>query len=228
MISVIIPTLNSEQSLGPTLAALVPAVVDGLVKEVIIADGGSQDETARIAEVAGARFLSCPQGRGQQLAAGAQAARAPWLLFLHSDTCLATDWHREAAQFMEQVSQSGRPRAAAFRFRLDDFGFRPRFLEAMVQLRCLIFALPYGDQGLLIPKSLYETLGGFRPLPLMEDVDFVRRLGRRRLSLLRTAAVTDARRFREEGYFRRSARNLTCLLLYALHVPPHRLVRLYG
>jgi len=88
--------------------------------------------------------------------------------------------------------------------------------------------VPYGDQGLLMPKSLYEEIGGYRPLPLMEDVDIVRRLGRRRLHLLRAKAFTSAERFRREGYLRRSARNLLCLALYSLGVPAPVLQRLYG
>jgi hypothetical protein len=88
--------------------------------------------------------------------------------------------------------------------------------------------MPYGDQGLLISKRLYDRIGGFRPLTLMEDVDLVRRLGRRRIHLLRSRAVTSARRYRAEGYFRRMLRNLTCLSLYYLRVPTSVLTRLYG
>ena len=94
--------------------------------------------------------------------------------------------------------------------------------------RCRLLALPYGDQGLLIPRGLYEALGGFRPLPLMEDVDLVRRIGRRRLALLPVAAVTSAARYRRAGYGPRVLRNLACLSLYGLGVPPRVIARLYG
>ena len=229
MISVIIPTLNAESSLTDTLAALVPAAVDGLIREVIVADGGSQDRTAAIADAAGAHFVSVSGGRGHQLAGGAARARFPWLLFLHADTALAPGWEREASLFMERVDTGAQPpAAAAFRFALDDAGAKPRALERLVALRCAALRIPYGDQGLLIPKRLYDEIGGYRPLPLMEDVDLVRRLGRRRLTMLRARAVTSAERFRRDGYVRRSARNLFCLTLYTLRVPTHVISRIYG
>jgi len=229
MITVVIPTLNAETTLGPTLAALVPAAVDGLIREVIVVDGGSTDRTAEIVDHAGATLLTGSKGRGQQLAAGAKQARFPWLLFLHADTVLAPDWERDAGTFMGRIDSGERPPAgAAFRFTLDDEGARPRLLEWLVALRCRMLRLPYGDQGLLIPKRLYDEVGGYRPLALMEDVDLVRRLGRRRTVMLRSRAVTSAERFRRQGYVRRSARNLLCLTLYSLRVPAHVIRRIYG
>lgn len=229
MISVVIPTLNAEAGLTSTLAALVPATVQGVVREVIIADGGSGDATQEIADIAGATFLRAAKGRGSQLAAGAEAARADWFLFLHADTVLQPGWEQEVAAFVEQVDQGERPpAAAAFSFALDDRGARPRFLEVIVALRCAVFRLPYGDQGLLISRRFYASLGGYKPLPVMEDVDLVRRLGRGRLVMMRARAVTSALRYKREGYFPRMARNLACLSLYFLRVPPKTILRLYG
>jgi hypothetical protein len=91
-----------------------------------------------------------------------------------------------------------------------------------------VLALPYGDQGLLIHRSLYDRVGGYRPLPLMEDVDMVRRLGRRRVTVLDASAITSARRWRQDGWLRRSARNLLCLALFYAGVPAERIARLYG
>ncbi len=228
MISVIIPTLDAQDRLTPTLAALVPAAVDGLVREVIVVDGGSTDQTGAIAEDAGATFLVRTGGRGYQLEAAARRAKFPWLLFLHDDTVLDAGWEREASSFMHAVDSGSRPAAAAvFRFGLEDVGIGPRVLERLVALRCRIFRLPYGDQGLLIPQGLYRETGGFNPLPVMEDVDFFRRLKRRRVTLLRARALTDARKFKQRGYLRRSARNLSCLTLYFLGVSTGRIDRLY-
>ena len=229
MISVIIPTLNAEPDLPRTLAALVPAAIEGIVREVIVVDGGSGDATARIAEATGAHFLAVEPGRGQQLAAGAAAAKGPWLLFLHADTRLAAGWEEEALGIMRAVELGARDdTAAVFRYALDDKGLWPAYLSAVVHLRCLVLGMPYGDQGLLISKRLYEDVGGFKPMALMEDVDLIRRLGRRRVAFLRAEATTSARRYRSEGYVRRMLRNLACLGLYYLRVPPRVLMRLYG
>jgi rSAM/selenodomain-associated transferase 2 len=228
MISVIIPTLNAERTLAHSLTALVPAVVDGIVQEAILVDGGSTDETRAIAEAAGTTFIEVPAGRGSQLEAGASQARGDWLLFVHADTVLEPGWAEEAQSFMERVESDRRAQAAAFfRFALDDDGFMPRVIESLVHWRCRLLALPYGDQGLLIPRNLYNRLGGFRPLPLMEDVDLVRRLKRRELVMLKSRAVTSGERYRREGYLARSMRNLGCILLYYLRVPPRVLARLY-
>jgi rSAM/selenodomain-associated transferase 2 len=229
MISVVIPTLNAESALTATLSALVPGCAQGLIREVIIVDGGSSDATAEIAEAAGAHFIRAQKGRGMQLAAGAQEARFDWLLFLHGDTVLQTGWEAEVSALIERVETGARPAtAAAFSFALDDLGARPRMLETMVALRCSLLRSPYGDQGLLIPKELYHSIGGYHPLPLMEDVDLVRRLGRKQLVMMRSRAVTSAVRYKREGYFMRVVRNTLCLLLYYLRVPPAKIVRLYG
>lgn len=229
MISVVIPTLNAEQTLAPTLEALIPAAVDGLIRDVIIADGGSTDATARIADEAGAKFINCESGRGQQLGNGANQAKADWLLFLHADTVLAPTWQDDARRFMHDVDTGARqPAAAAFRFALDDTGLAPRVLEHLVALRCRLFNLPYGDQGLLISRELYQGIGGYQPIQLMEDIDLVRRLGRSRTVLLASRATTSAQRYRKGGYCSRSARNLSCILLFYLHVPSRHIARLYG
>jgi hypothetical protein len=118
-------------------------------------------------------------------------------------------------------------RAACFRFRLDDESRAARRLERMVAWRTRVLGLPYGDQGLLISRSLYDRTGGYRPLPIMEDVDLVRRIGRRNIATLEVDATTSAERFRRDGYRRRPARNLFCLTLYFAGVPPRLIARLY-
>lgn len=228
MISVVIPTLNAEANLEATLAALVPAAVDGLIREVIIADGGSTDRTLKVVDQAGAELVTSPSGRGQQMMAGARTARFPWLLFLHADTELEAGYEREVAHFIERVETGRRPlSAAAFRFALDDVGVKPRLLEKLVAARCATLRWPYGDQGLLIPRRLYDEIGGFKPQPLMEDLDLVRRLGRARITMLRARAMTSAARYRREGYARRIARNQLCLALHLAHIAPTRINRIY-
>jgi len=224
MLSIVIPTLNAEIRLQDTLAALADAQ-PALEMEIIVSDGGSADDTLAIAESRAARVVAGPPGRGPQLAAGAGAARGDWLLFLHADTCPATGWGEAVADFMVNAHDE---QAACFRFRLDASGGWPRLIERGVAWRCRWLGLPYGDQGLLIGRRFYHRLGGFRPLPLMEDVDLIRRIGRRRLSVLPVAAVTAASRYRKSGYGPRVARNLSCLGLYYLGLSPRILARLYG
>jgi hypothetical protein len=118
--------------------------------------------------------------------------------------------------------------AGYFDLAFDDPAPAARRLERIVAWRCRTLALPYGDQGLLIARTLYRAVGGFAPLPLMEDVDLVRRLGRRRLARIGARCLASARRYRNDGYLRRQLRNLLCLALYFAGVPPARIVRLYS
>lgn len=229
MISVIIPTLNAAPTLPDTLSSLIPAAVEGFVREVIVSDGGSKDGTERIADAAGVEFLSGPAGRGQQLASGAKRARFTWLLFLHADTVLMDGWMREAGLFMRAVDEGKRsPSAAAFRFKLDDNGAAPRILEKLVRARCGLLRLPYGDQGLLIPRMLYDEVGGYRSLSIMEDVDLVRRIGRRSIAMLDTPALTSAQRYQRDGYLARTLRNQSCLAAYYAGIPVERIARRYA
>ena len=173
-LSVVIPTLQAGEELALTLDCLY-AGSDPLVREIVVADGGSTDDTTALAERRGARVISAPRGRGSQLAAGARAAECDWLLFLHADTRLGAGWREAVGAFT--AAPENRERAGVFRFALDDAAPAARRLERIVGWRSRLFGLPYGDQGVLIHRSFYEAVGGFRPLPLMEDVDLVRRIG---------------------------------------------------
>ena len=222
-ISVVIPTLNAAETLSESLAALR---ISSMVREVIVADGGSSDETVACAGSAGARVIAAPRGRGGQLAAGAAVAEGDWLLFLHADCRLEPGWESAAYAFLK--APAAESRAGYFDLGLDDPAPAARRLEQLVAWRCRALALPYGDQGLLIARRLYDAVGGFAPLPLMEDVDLVRRLGRRRLGRISARCIASARRYRRDGYLRRPLRNLLCLSLYFAGVPPVHIVRLYG
>ena len=217
-LSVIIPTLNAERTLVAAIAALGP------VAEIVVADCGSTDTTRAIAVASGARVIQAPRGRGPQIAAGIAAASHPWLLILHADTRLQPGWRPAAEAHMA----AGPGKAAYFRFALDSDDPRARRLERLVAWRCRVLALPYGDQGLLIHRDLLAQTGGMRPLPLMEDVDLIRRLGRRRLASLAADALTSADKWRRDGWNIRSVRNLFCLTLWFAGVPPRWILRLYG
>ncbi len=215
-LSVVIPALDAAASLPACLSEL-----EG-VDELILVDGGSADDTVRIAERAGARVVIAPKGRGGQLRAGGEAARGTWLLFLHADTQLGSGWRDEVALHLRLHPQ----RPACFRLRLDDPAWQARVIERGVRVRTRLLGLPYGDQGLLVPAELYARVGGYRPMPLMEDVDLVRRLPRVRL--LEADALTSAERWRRDGWMRRSARNLLCLGLYGVGLSPERIARVYA
>jgi rSAM/selenodomain-associated transferase 2 len=220
-LSVVIPALNAAASLPGTIAALGRAPA-----EIVLVDGGSTDGTAGVAASLGVRVIAAPRGRGVQLAAGIAAARGPWLLLLHADTRLAEGWEEAVRVALRCPEAAGT--AWHFRFALDDEAPGARRLERAVAWRCRVLRLPYGDQGLLLHRDLLDAVGGLRPLPLMEDVDLVRRIGRARIAALDAAAVTSAARWRRDGYLARSSRNLLCLGLWFAGVPPRIIARVYS
>jgi rSAM/selenodomain-associated transferase 2 len=224
-LSIVIPTLNVVPVLGPTLAALAQMEGAGLVRELIVVDGGSTDGTCEAVIEVGAVLIVSEPGRGCQLQAGAAVACGDWILFLHADTELEAGWSDAIRSFID-APESGEY-AGYFRFALDEASSDARRLEHLVSWRNRLMGLPYGDQGLLISRALYEKVGGYRAYPLMEDVDLVRRLGRRRLRRLDVAATTSAERYRRDGYWHRPARNLLCLALYYFGFSPHLIKRIY-
>ncbi len=219
MISVVVPTANSERLLPRCFDSLIAGAVGGVVREVIVTDAGSSDGTLAIADAAGAHVVHSRKNRGAQMADGAATAKGDWLLFLHPETALEPGWETEAESFISQAEME-RPRAAVFRFALEDFGGEARRAEAKAALRTALFALPYGDQGLLIPKRLYKKLGGYRALADLEDADLVRRIGRRRLVSLRARAVNVARPHKS------ALRGLALTVLHTLRVPSRLLANL--
>ena len=222
-LSIIIPTLNAASDLPECLQALMPGLELGLIREVIVSDGDSDDATPRIAGDTGATLVTGASGRGAQLAAGAKAARGDWLLFLHADTYLSPDWAERAAHHMERRAES----AAAFtlRYRSDDRA--ARWLEARANRRARMFGLPYGDQGLLISRKLYDAVGGFADVPLMEDVMIARALGKKRLVLLSADARTSAEKYERDGWRKRAWSNAFLLTRFLLGAKPEILAKAY-
>lgn len=216
MLSIVIPTLNDGHRFGPTLERL--RSYEGPM-ELIVSDGGSEDQTFALTAKAGGRFYMAPKGRGDQLAMGADVSVGDWVLFLHADTKLGPGWVTAVNRFM--ADPQNRFRAAYFMFALDDTTTGARRLEQLVDWRCKTFSLPYGDQGLLISRQFYDRIGGFRSIPLMEDVDLIRRIQNHRLECLPALAVTSADRYKTGGYILRPLKNLFCLSLFMLGVSPN-------
>lgn len=216
-ISIVIPTLNAGQSLQGCLAALMEGLEAGLITQLIISDGGSTDETKALADAWGADIVDGPASRGGQLQRGCHAARGDWMLVLHADTVLAPGWTQAVAAHLP------RQKAGYFRLAFDRGG---RGVALWANLRARLFGLPYGDQGLLIPATLYTHVGGYRDMPLMEDVAIVRAL-RGHLVALDAVAVTSAAKYHKSGWVRRGARNLWTLARYFAGVDVSILAREY-
>jgi len=222
-ITVVIPTLNAAEKIMPTLACLVEGSAEGLIGQVVIADGGSSDGIADIAEEVGADLVMTEPGRGGQLRAGAEAARGTWLLFLHADTVLEGDWLRGLRRHLDKYPET----AGHFRIRFDSERRYARWTEGWTNIRARWFKLPFGDQGLLISRRLYDEIGGFEDIPLMEDVAMILAVGRKRLREMQGVAMTDAVRYEREGYWKRGWRNWGYLTAYRLGVSPERLAERY-
>lgn len=220
-LSVVVPTLNAEGRIGPCLGALYEAVQAGLLRELIVVDGGSEDRSVEIAREVGAEVLEVAPSRGGQLRAGCAVARGEWLLVVHADTVLEEGWTEAVAAHLSTGI------AGYFTLQFDGGGATARRVAGWANLRARFFGLPYGDQGLLVPRRLYEAVGGYPDIPLMEDVALVRRIGRRRLRPLAAAALTSAEKYRRQGWLRRGGRNLWTLMRYFVGVSPERLAADY-
>ncbi len=215
-LSVVLPVLDAGAELGATLASLDADC------EILVVDGGSKTPPQ---SSSGVRVLLAPRGRGTQLAAGAAAASGEWLLFLHADTTLSADWRAAVSTFAADPANA--EKAGYFRLAFAAADPRGGRVAALANWRARVFGLPYGDQGLLMARGFYAKLGGYRPIPLMEDVDLVRRIGKKRLVELGATATTSARRYERDGWLLRPLRNLFCLALFFAGVPPRTIARLY-
>ncbi|HYR95200.1 MAG TPA: TIGR04283 family arsenosugar biosynthesis glycosyltransferase [Candidatus Binatus sp.] len=221
MLSVVVPTLDEAHGLPLTLAAArQPGVV-----EVIVVDGGSHDGTVAVARSLADRVLEAPRGRAQQMNAGAAAARGDVLLFLHADTQLPARYPAVVTHALLDPGAVG----GRFDVRLDAVGLAYRLIERGINLRSRISGVATGDQAIFARRSVFERLGGYPPLPLMEDIALCRALKRAgRMVPVRAAVVTSARRWERHGVAR------TVLLMWGLRaayyigVSPARLARVYA
>ncbi len=222
MIGVVIPTLNEAQTL-PALLDDVHELAALLPVDVVVADGGSSDGTRVRAAARGVRVLEAPRGRARQLNAGARVVHGGWLLFLHADVRLSLAARRALVTAVRPASGLS---AAVFQFAIELPWFWKHFIELGQRVRERLWGLPYGDQGLLVRRELFEAVGGYPDVPLMEDVAIIRRL-RTRTTIRRLPArlVTSGRRYMREGIVHTWLRHTALITLYTVGVSPHRLVR---
>jgi rSAM/selenodomain-associated transferase 2 len=225
LISIVIPVLADTAAARSLLATLpVGTMAAGPPVEIILVDGGHDDNLDRLAETRpDVRLYRTAPGRGHQMNVGARAASGEWLLFLHADSRLPPGWV-EALQRLDSRVTGG-----WFGFALDDEAWQARLIEYLVSWRVRVLSLPYGDQALFVRRRVFESMSGYRELPLFEDVEFVRRLLRTgEVAGLSLSVRTSARRWKRDGWFRRSARNVALVVLYFAGVPPAWLARRYS
>lgn len=218
-VSVIVPTYNEERTLEAALEALLALPGD---LEVLVVDGGSDDRTPEILRGAGVAWLTGERGRALQMNLGASRARGDALLFLHADTRLPRDAH----SLVERALAAPETAGGCFCLRFDGAGMPLRLYEGLARLPRRPFH--FGDEAFFVRSGVFARLGGFRPLPIMEDLDFwlrMRRIGPVRM--IRTPVTTSARRFVQGGFVRQQAINISLLLGYLAGISPVLLKRYY-
>ena len=220
-ISIIIPALNEEK----TIAKTIDSVKDGFNVEVIVVDGGSSDKTVYEAKSAGAQIIKSQPPRSSQMNKGAEEAKGEILLFLHADTILPSGYELTVRGTLDYPEIC----AGAFRFKLDEESPSLSRIEKLANFRSEILKMPYGDQGIFLKKSLFDEVGGFPEMPIMEDFEFVRRV--RKYGDIFTApfpAITSARRWKERGVLKTTLINQLMIVGYYLGISPEKLRKWYN
>jgi rSAM/selenodomain-associated transferase 2 len=219
-LSIIIPTLNEAANILNTLQRLP---LDNSV-EIIVVDGGSQDDTMSMAASTGVKVIAAPRGRANQMNLGAKYASGNILLFLHGDTYLPTEFPQLIRHAIGQSEVVG----GAFALKIDSQLRGIKFIETMANYRSRFLSLPYGDQAIFVRADIFHALGGFPPLPIMEDFQFIRHLTRQgKIAIIPTPAVTSARRWESLGIVKTTVINQAIVIGYYLGVSPDRLVTWY-
>lgn len=236
LISVIVPIVAADRDLARQLIAGIPVE---LRVEIVIAEAGTESGLELLSHGRpDVTVVHTQQGRGRQMNAAAGLARGEWLLFLHADSQLPSAWVDVLETSVRRREAGSDPGPLApgpgdivggwFQFALDDPAWQARAIERAVAWRVRLLRLPYGDQGIFVRRRTFAALDGYRDIEVMEDVEFVRRMVHAGAVVeLPRVLVTSARRWRRDGWFRRSARNVTLLTLYFFGVPPRVLARLY-
>lgn len=220
IISVIIPVLNEAN----TISSLLERLVDTDNVEIIVVDGGSQDETVSVARSHNVQVISTPPGRACQMNAGATRATGDILLFLHADTRLPVNFD----SLVRQGLQESKTIAGAFELRIDAQQLGLRFIERLVNWRSRFFSMPYGDQAIFLKATVFHDVGGFPNLPIMEDFEFIRRLQPLgQITIVPASVLTSGRRWDRLGILKTTLINQLIILGYFGGVSPGKLARWY-
>lgn len=224
VVSVVIPVFH-EQDLVNEAIGRIRAIPLGKTAEIIVVDGGTKAETLTAIRDSGAKRIVSERGRGKQMNEGAAAAGGDVLLFLHVDTQLPLDGLRRIVALMEDPRLS----AGAFDLGISTAGLLYRIIEKVASLRSRLTGIPYGDQAIFVRRAYFSRLGGYKEVPIMEDVDLMRRIRKAGggIGFIPEKVTTSARRWEKEGVVRCTCRNWTIMLLYLLGVSPERLARWY-
>ncbi|WP_272913410.1 TIGR04283 family arsenosugar biosynthesis glycosyltransferase [Desulfomonile tiedjei] len=216
----IIPTLNEAEYLPRTLERL--ANKEDL--DIIVADGGSTDGTREIARSFTVTFMECPKGRALQMNSAVRSASGTVLLFLHADTLLPDNWEKEVCNVLSHNTVCG----GAFSLRIRGNGIGLRIVEALADFRSKAFSLPYGDQAIFVKREIFDDLGGFAEIPIMEDFEFMRRLRMRgKIRILPDSVITSGRRWEKLGVLQTTMINQMMIMGYYLGVAPESLEKFY-
>jgi rSAM/selenodomain-associated transferase 2 len=208
-VTLVIPTYNAEKTINTTLS-----ILKNKIKNIIIIDGKSKDQTREICRKYNTQLFISKRNRGVQLNLGAAKVVTNWIFFLHADSILDNTAIEEIYAFIS--NDKNKYKAASFKLKFNQKNIYSSFLSKIVIFRSKYLKLPYGDQGLIISKVFYNKIGGFKALPIMEDVEIIRNIGFKNIKILNSYIITDSIRYKSEGWLIRPLRNLYCLTLYIL------------
>ena len=219
-VTVVIPTYNSEKTIESTLNSICK-----YFNKIIIVDADSSDLTLEISKKYKIKIIKSVKGRGPQLVLGAENANTDWIFFLHSDSIINQNNIIDINKFITNTLNNNK--AGSFKIRFNTNNIWSNLLSILVNIRSKYLKLPYGDQGLLISKSFYKNIGGYKNIPIMEDVEIIRAIGFRNIKILNSYIITDAARFENQGWIYRPMINLFCLTLYFLGFNINNINKIY-
>lgn len=222
--SIVIPVLNETEQINPHIEHIRNQNF-GHLFEIIVVDGDRQGSTVKVIEDKDVTTVTVEKGRGRQMNAGAAIARGEILIFLHADTKLPD----MALEKISRVLEDEKYVAGAFDLRIDSDRFALKYISARASFRSRSTRIPYGDQAIFIRKKYFDKIGRFKDIPLMEDVDLMRRIKTdgKKICILPDKVTTSARRWERNGVFRTTLKNKILIILFYLGVKPDILAKYY-